>query len=167
MADFITVLSMQNLPENLLIGVAYEEKYEILVAMQNILMRRLFRSFQYFLEVGKHTSNQNVDINFYATFLDFDLGVQGKARCVDKCKAQIGKIMMHLEEYSPTLDTSTLSPALGVWFEEEKKLLQGYHFENEASQIKHQITLQKENKRNKQFMVIPLILESEEGVLYV
>lgn len=167
MADFITALSIKNLPENLLVGVAYEEKYQLLKAMQNILMHRLFRSFQYVLEVGKHTLNQNMDIHFYATFLDFDLSAQGEARCMDKYKAQIAKITKHFEEYLPTLDASTLSPALQTWFEKEKNLLQGYHFGNEAVQIKQQITLQQKHKRNKQFTVIPLILESEEGVLYV
>lgn len=167
MADFITALSIKNLPENLLVDVAYEEKYQILKAMQNILMHRLFRSFQYVLEVGKHTLNQNMDIHFYATFLDFDLSAQGEARCMDKYKAQIAKITKHFEEYLPTLDASTLSPALQTWFEKEKNLLQGYHFGNEAVQIKQQITLQQKHKRNKQFTVIPLILESEEGVLYV
>jgi hypothetical protein len=167
MSEFIEHLSIKELPEHWLIGTSYEEKHQILKASQYILQYRLFKSFRYFWEVGRHTSNQNVSINFYSTFLNMDLAVQGEKRCVDKCKAQINKIMRHFEEYVAYFDTTDFSPPLLAWLEKEKAIAQDYNFENEATQIKHQINLQRENKRNKQFTVVPLVLESEEGVLYV
>lgn len=167
MSEFILALSVKDLPASLLVDVSYQEKYLLLKAVQNILIHRLFRSFCYFLEVGKHTLNQNVPIIFYANFLDLDLSVQGEARCINKCKAQIAKITKHFEEHLPAFDVSMHSPDLQTWFEKEKKLLQSYHFENEVIQIKHQISLQKEANRNKSFAIIPLILETDEGILYV
>jgi hypothetical protein len=155
--------------------ITTEDKITCLQVMRHILLLQLYKSAYYYISLVEELRENNMNGIFYVYFVneqsvispefyEFDAKIAPASNPLRQFKTEVEVFYKEALAKVPHLPHASLE--LEKWFNIELSMIKHEHLQEEIKQIRSYRELIEQSKRVKHLVLLPLIMEGEECMLW-